>query len=372
MKVLHFYKTYHPDTFGGAEQAIQQICLATSSFGVSNTLLTLSPTAEPECMLTDSLSIVRVRRQAQIASMDIALAAIGKFKELAAQADVVHVHYPWPFMDAVLLVARCKTPVVVTYHSDIIRQKALKLIYSPLERWMLRRSNLLVATSPNYMASSENLRQFSSKTVAIPLALEEKSYPQDAVPLPAGLRPGSYMLFVGMLRYYKGLDALVEAAAGLPFPVVIAGEGPQEAQLQSAVKANGARNVQFLGRVSEQTKMQLLRECVAFVFPSNQRSEAFGVSLIEAAMCAKPMVTCEIGTGTSFVNVHGETGFVVPPNNPAKLRHALLQLWEDPILCAKLAKGARLRFEQEFTSYRMGKSYALEYAKLIASAKANA
>jgi glycosyltransferase involved in cell wall biosynthesis len=365
MKVLHFYKTYYPDTFGGAEQAIQQICLATAAQGVKNNLLALSPSALPERIEYPSLSVVRVRRQGQIASMDMAAGAFRAFREMAAQVDLVHVHYPWPFMDVVLWASDCKVPIVVTYHSDIIRQRVLKLAYAPLERWLLHRADQIVATSPNYMESSANLRRFADKTLSIPLALDESSYSLEKAALPAPLKANGFMLFVGMLRYYKGLHTLVQAAQDLPFQVVIAGAGPEEQSLMASARALNAQNIVFLGRVSEAVKMRLLQECVAFVFPSNQRSEAFGVSLLEAAMCGKPMLTCEIGTGTSFVNINGETGLVVPPDDPMRLRQAMLQLWDDSQLRQKLAHGARLRFEQTFTAGDMGKSYLRVYERLL-------
>ncbi|TIU86262.1 MAG: glycosyltransferase, partial [Mesorhizobium sp.] len=116
--------------------------------------------------------------------------------------------------------------------------------------------------------------------------------------------------------------------------------------------------------IAEPRKMALLRNCLGFVFPSNQRSEAYGLSLAEAAMCGKPMISCEIGTGTSYVNKAGRTGLVVPPSDPTQLAEAINRLVERPTEAANWGRAARERYARLFTADRMGKSYAELYRQL--------
>ena len=127
----------------------------------------------------------------------------------------------------------------------------------------------------------------------------------------------------------------------------------------------GLRNVSFTGHVPEQDKVALFSLCRGFVFPSNLRSEAFGIALLEAAMNGKPMISCEIGTGTSFVNVHQQTGFVVPPGDPVGLREAMLALRDDSELARAMGVRALHRYREYFTADSMVESYVSQYSELV-------
>ncbi len=206
-------------------------------------------------------------------------------------------------------------------------------LYRPLMNRFLGDVDRIVATSDNYVRTSPVLPRFSDKVDVIPLGLDEGDYPRAPATLLQSWRerfPRPFFLFVGVLRYYKGLQYLLRAAQGLAADIVIIGEGPMEAQLQNEAKALSLDNVHFLGKKSDLDKAALLELCKAFVFPSHLRSEAYGLSLIEAAMFAKPMISCEIGTGTSFVNQHQVTGLVVPPADAVELKRAMEVLLGDP------------------------------------------
>ena len=139
----------------------------------------------------------------------------------------------------------------------------------------------------------------------------------------------------------------------------------QETELKAQAAQLGLSNVQFLGHVSEPDKAALLDACYGVVFPSHLRSEAFGVSLLEGAMYGKPMISSEIGTGTTFVNIGGETGLVVPPADPDALRQAMRQLWEHPEQVAAMGKNAYARYLSHFTADRMCQSYVDLYRRLV-------
>ena len=104
----------------------------------------------------------------------------------------------------------------------------------------------------------------------------------------------------------------------------------------------------------------------AVVFPSHLRSEAFGISLLEGAMYGKPLISSEIGTGTSYINVAGKTGLVVPPSDPQALRAAMQFLWEHPVEATGMGAQARARYEQYFTADEMMAAYAKLYRHLLA------
>jgi rhamnosyl/mannosyltransferase len=369
MRVLHFYKTYFPDSVGGVEQVIRQMCVSTGRLGVTNQVLSLSRDKDLAPFEYEGHTVHRVPLNFEVASNAVSVQAIGQLARMAAQADVVHYHFPWPFMDMAHFLARIDKPTVVTYHSDIVRQKALLRLYQPLKQRFLQSVDSIVATSPNYLASSAVLDRYRDKTRVITFGLDKSSYPEpDQARLDdwrARVGP-KFFLFVGVLRYYKGLHILLDAVAGTDYPVVIVGAGPIEAELKARALQLGLKNVMFVGAVDELDKAALLKLCYAVAFPSHLRSEAFGISLLEGAMMGKPMISSEIGTGTTYINVHGETGLVVPPSDHEALRAAMRALWEDPQMAREMGRRAEARYWQLFTSAQMADSYTRLYQELMA------
>ena len=368
MKVLHFYKTSFPDSMGGVEQVINQIARGANKLDIQTDVLSLTSDRVARTIGIDGYLAHRARLDFQIASTGFSASAFVRFSQLAKQADIIHYHFPWPFMDVVHFATRVKKPTVVTYHSDIIRQKYLLRIYRPLKNKFLASVDRIVASSPNYLVTSDVLKRFSDKVSVIPYGMDKATYPQ---PQPDRLRfwreklGPKFFLFVGVLRYYKGLHILVEAAQGTDYPVVIVGAGPIEQELKAQATQLGLRNIHFLGHLPDEDKVALLTLCYGVVFPSHLRSEAFGISLLEGAMYGKPLVSSEIGTGTTFVNIGGETGLVVPPSDPAALRQAMRYLWEHPENAIEMGKRAEERYWQHFTAEQMVKSYVDLYGDLV-------
>ncbi|TPJ80192.1 glycosyltransferase [Mesorhizobium sp. B2-6-2] len=367
MKVLHFFKTYWPDTFGGVERTIHAIAESTARHGVETQVLSLSGKPEENTRRLDEHMAVKARLDFELASTGFSREAFRKFRVLAAEADLVHYHFPWPFMDIVHFQSGHSKPAIVTYHSDIVKQRLILPFYRPLMMRFLADVDAIVATSPNYLESSPVLRAFKAKSKVIPIGIDETAYPTASEADDAWCRSAvtvPFVLFVGVLRYYKGLDVLVHAASKTRCKIVIAGSGPVEREIKQQAASLRCDNVLFLGEVTESRKMALLRNSHGFVFPSNQRSEAYGLSLVEAAMCGKPMISCEIGTGTSFVNRVGQTGLVIPPSDPAALAQALNRLVDSPGEAASWGRAARERYVRLFTAERMGRSYADVYRQL--------
>lgn len=369
MRVLHFYKTYFPDSVGGVEQVIRQMCVGTGRLGVTNQVLSLSRDADLAPFAFEGHEVHRAPLNFEVASNAVSIQSIGMLARMARAADVVHYHFPWPFMDLAHFMARVDKPTVVTYHSDIVRQKALLRLYQPLKHRFLADVDTIVATSPNYLASSAVLDRYRDKTRVITFGLDKESYPEpDQARLEAWrARVGpKFFLFVGVLRYYKGLHILLDAVAGTGYPVVIVGAGPIEDELKAHAQRLGLKNVMFVGAVDDLDKAALLKLSYAAAFPSHLRSEAFGISLLEGAMYGKPMISSEIGTGTTYINVHGETGLVVPPSDHEALRAAMKTLWDNPEMAAAMGRRAEERYWRLFTSAQMAQSYADLYEELVA------
>jgi rhamnosyl/mannosyltransferase len=370
MNVLHVYRTYFPDSQGGWEEVIRQICLSTREHGVTSRVFTLSDEPYPRRLPRVECEVVRVRKTFEVASCGFALTGLRRFAKELEWADLVHYHYPWPFSDLMYLFFGHSKPAVLTYHSDIVRQKILFSMYRPLMRRYLGAMDRIVATSPNYFATSEVLSNFADKVEVIPIGLDEPSYPRlgdSNNDLAETLQRygGDFFLFVGVLRYYKGLHILLDAIIGAPYKVVIVGAGPVEGELRKQVERLGLDNVIFAGYISDREKMALFQLCRAVVFPSYLRAEAFGVTLLEGAMSGRPLISAEVGSGTSHVNVHGETGLVVKAGSPVALREAMDELFLDKAKAERMGEKARLRYETLFTGQLMGGRYAKLYADVL-------
>ena len=372
MKVLHVYRTYFPDPPGGLQEAIRQIALSTAEQGVESRIFVLSPDPYPAEIDRPEARVSRCRSWAAPASCDLGgVDAIRRFSELTRWADLVHYQFPWPFADLLHLLVRPMIPAVMTYQSDIVRQRYLGTVYRPLMQRMLKSMDAIAATSPAYARTSPVLSNSAhrDRVRVIPLGIGEDSYPQhgdNRVFKRLGLTDGEvFFLFIGVLRYYKGLHTLLEAASSVQARVVIAGTGPEAPALQEQATRLGLTNVIFAGQISDAEKVALLKRSHAFVLPSHLRSEAYGMVLVESSMFGRPMVSCEIGTGTSFVNLDRETGFVVPPESPQALAQAMNTLLEDKALADEFGQAARRRYEAFFSQTALGKAYAELYRNVL-------
>lgn len=372
MRILHVYKTYFPDTNGGVEEAIRQICLATEKFGVINTIFALSKHPIPKTINHSEALIVRSRSWISPASCDIGGPdSVIQFKKLVKECDIVFYHFPWPYADILKKFISNDKPSVVLYHSDIVRQKFLGHVYRPLMLHTLRSASAIVATSPAYAKTSEilNLQDLKHKVHIVPLGIGDDALYEDqdtSIFQRLGINiSDKYILFLGVHRYYKGLHNLVEAAKKANTKIVLAGDGPETPKLQALVSREGIQNIIFAGRVSNAEKNALLKNCYAFVLPSHLRSEAFGVVLIEAALFGKPLITCEIGTGTTYVNENNETGLVVPANNSESLSSAINYLIEHEDVAKTMGFSAYQRYKKLFSRDCLGHKYFSIYKEII-------
>lgn len=348
---------------------IDQISRLATKYGdVVSETLTLSPNPTPPTVEINGYLVHRVKLDIQIASTGFSFSVFKKFKDLASKADLIHYHFPWPFMDIVHFISGIEKPSVVTYHSDIIRQKNLLKFYRPLMKRFLESVDKIVSTSPNYLATSDVLANYKDKVTVIPIGIDRISTPQPSLEKLSYWRQKfgeKFFLFVGVIRYYKGLFILLEAANGVNYPIVIVGAGPIEEELKLKATRLGLSNVFFLGRLPFEDRVALQMLCYCVLFPSHLRSEAFGISLLEGAMFGKPLISSEIGTGTSFVNIANETGLVIPPSDPLALRLAMHTLWQNPEMASEMGRKAEARYWDLFTGDKMVASYVDLYRSMI-------
>lgn len=373
MRILHVYKTYYPDSYGGIEQVIYQLCHGCVQRGIESEVFTFSQLTSAGRRMWDDHPVIYNKTGLEIASTPFSLQAFAEFNKIKNDYDIINYHFPFPFMDVMHLTGRPDAKTVVTYHSDIIKQKNLLRLYLPVQNQFLKSVDSIIASSPNYLATSAILQRFKDKTSVIPFGLkparisanrERREYWRQKI-------GGPFFLFVGAFRYYKGLNILLEAAARSGLPVVIAGGGPMKEGLEQQASALNASSIFFAGMVNDEDKNILYELCYGVVFPSHLRSEAFGVSLLEGAQFGRPLISCEIGTGTSFINIHQETGLVIAPEDSKVLAEAMQTLWDNPELARQYGENAGKRFAENFTSTKMIDHYIDHYQRLLGNPSDN-
>ncbi len=285
--------------------------------------------------------------------------------------DLAHVHLPDPMSHVAALALPRTVPVVITWHSDVIRQKRLFKLYRPLLAPFVARAAAVVAATPRH---HESMPQLNALTRPEQREVVPYGFDLDALAAPhpdvADLRRqfGERAIFaLGRHVYYKGFEYLIDAMRELPEArLILGGSGPLTPSLRRrAAEAGVEGRVHFAGRIPDGQLRAYYQACEIFCMPSVEPSEAFGIVQIEAMACAKPVVCCELGNGVTWVNQHGRTGLVVPPRNAAALAAALRTLLDDPALRGRLGGQAASRVRGEFSMAHMRAHAVRVYSKVL-------
>jgi rhamnosyl/mannosyltransferase len=279
--------------------------------------------------------------------------------------DLLHIHMPNTSAFWALFSSKARQiPWVVHWHSDIVTSpsnrnlKAAYLAYRYFETAVLERSQTIIATSKPYLDTSITLRPFLDKCRVIPLGLSEKRIPPpskpdlDAAEAIWGRRTDLRILSVGRLTYYKGHDVLIHALHQLPRGrAVIVGHGHDYARLKKLVQTHDlSKRVNLIGFVPNSKLYALMATCDLLCLPSIERTEAFGLVLLEAMLFGKPCLATSVsGSRMGFVVKHNETGWLVKPGDAGALADQLRQIMVQPDRLKQMGQNARKRFDQFFS-----------------------
>lgn len=347
LKILHVYKDFYPPVFGGMEKHIGLMCRYQRQWAEVEALV-CSRGVWSRRVERDGTWVTEVGELGRFQSAPVSPLFPWHMRRM--RADVVVVHVPNPTAELGWLFARPRGALVVRYHSDVVRQAAAMRVYRPFLMRFLAKADIIVPTSEPYLRSSEVLSAVASKCRVVPLGIEPEAFQH---PEPGRVRAcverygEGFVLFSGMHRYYKGLPWLVRAAQGLKGRLVVAGDGPERAACMALAAELGV-DVAFPGALSHEDLVAHLHACAVFAFPSVERSEAFGISIMEAHACGKPVVATKLGTGVEFINEDGMTGLNVPPKDSVALTGALNALLASPLRRSEMGAYARARIESSF------------------------
>ncbi len=382
LRIVHIYKDYFP-VLGGIENHIRQLAEAQAQRGHRVDVLVTSPGATRTVEVVNGVRVTRAPRHLNVQSAPISIAFPRDVARLTDGADIAHLHAPYPIGEACNLWFGRSKRTVITWHSDIVRQKTLLRFYAPVLRRVVVRADVLIPTSEAYARSSPWLRDHLDKCRVVPLGIVASRFDVDATArthqreawrrrflasvLPAIESP-LLLLSVGRLRYYKGLDDLIRAMPDLPDAVaVIVGAGPMAPAWKAlAHQLRVGDRVIFAGEVSDDDLPACYHAADVYVAPANSRAEAFGTAILEAMAAGLPVISTEVGTATSWVNRDGVTGFVVPPQAPEAIVRVVHRL-RDAALRQAMGAAARQRVRAEFTAERMVARIEDVYAEALSA-----
>ncbi len=370
-RVLHVYKDVFPPIQGGIERTIYHLGRLTAGAYEPVVLVAARGLRGRRRVVAAGFEVVEVGSLGRWLSTPVAPGFLPAMKRL--RPDLLHFHAPHPTGEIAYVASGLKIPAVVTYHSDIVRQRQAVKFYGPLLKAFLRRARVIMPTSERYLSTSPYLAPVADRCRVVPLGIPLEDYELDEAR--GGLaeefrrRWGRFILFLGVLRYYKGLPVLLRAMEGLAEArLVVAGDGPEGPALRRLAGELGLdERVAFLGSVDQATAVALLHAASVFCLPATERAEAFGLCQIEAMACGLPVVSTDLPTGVPEVNRHGLTGLIVPPQDASALATALGRLLADPEQARRLGEAGRRRAGECYTARLMAERVAAIYDEVLAA-----
>lgn len=369
MRVVQVYKDYEPPVFGGIEHSVRLLSEGLGARpGMDVTVVCSSDRPWTRVERIGPVRVIRVSTFGRIARAPLSPSMALWLRRL--KPDILHFHHPNPTGELACLIARPRCPIVLTYHSDIVRQRnLLKLYRYPLRRF-LRRVDRILITSPAMLEGNAFLEPHRNRCEVLPLGIRATDLAETdrSREVAARLRrshPGPIVLFVGRMRPYKGLPVLIEAMAQVEGTLVLVGRGETEDQIRGKLRRDGMQErVVLAGDVPATDLSGYYRAADVFVLPSIDRSEALGLAMIEAMHCGVPVISTRLGTGTSHVNLDGVTGLEVTPRDVGELARAIRWILGNPESTKRMGEAGRER-AREFSETSMVERTARLYEEVL-------
>jgi len=362
MKVLHLGKF---DTFGGIERHVRVLLRGLAESGrVLPVNLVLNDRPVTDEHRDNGYLTVRVANYGVVASVGMAPSLPSMVRRLHRQHgfDIVHLHFPDPLGQLACSFLPATVAQVVSWHSDIVRQKVALALYRPFQQRFLTRVDAIIGATPVHFSQSTQIPAAldASRRFVIPYGFEPGRWAlgpsaQERLTALKSQAAGRFAVFaLGRHVYYKGFDVLIKAMRTVDGLLWIGGDGPMRAELEALSNAQGvADRVHFTGPIPEDDLPAYYEACSAFCLPSVEKSEAFGLVQLEAMHFGRPVVSTRLGTGVDWVNVDNVTGLLVAPGDPTALGSALRQLASDPSLRGRLGEAGRRRVQEDFSKENM-------------------
>lgn len=364
LRVLHVGKFY-PPVRGGMETHLHALCVGLREH-VDVRVLVANTRLATTVERMDGVTVTRSASFGSLAGTSLCPVMARAIRE--SDADIVHLHHPNPTAALAYLASGHSGPLVVTYHSDIVRQRVLGAMISPLTHRMLARASAIVCTSPNYIASSPILRRHASRCHVFPFAVPTDDLDRVDEDEVARIRQRygtPLVLGVGRQVGYKGFEYLVAAMRHVDGHLLLIGDGPDRHRLVRRAADYGISDrVHLVAGIDDLGPYYHAAD--VFVLPSIARSEAFGLVQLEAMASGTPVVNTALDSGVPYVSQHEVTGLTVPPADAEALAAAITTLLRSSDLRARYGAAGRRRVGETFSVSAMVERTAELYAHVAA------
>jgi rhamnosyl/mannosyltransferase len=375
---------------GGIETHVQTLARAQGDLGAEVHVLCVNGLAKKKGQFHRTKTIKELDKNVEVTSLgrlfsfarfDLCPDLPRRISELVNQSNtIIHVHTPNPTMLTALTMLRPQIPWIITHHSDIIKQRVLKYAFRPIEHVVYSQASRILTTSHEYIEGSKFLRLYKDNLSSLPLGLDCSGYvqPSEAALSYARRIKETYdspiWLSVGRLVYYKALHVAIEALRLVPGKLLVVGTGPLEKELKEQAKQLGVENrIVWLHRLSPDELIGAYHAATALWFPSNVRSEGFGLVQIEAMASGCPVINADIPcSGVPWVSRHEKEGLTIPLNDSVALAQAAKRLLNEPGLRHRLAQASRDRACKEFDHLTMARRTFEIYEQALSRVYTNA
>jgi len=367
IRVLEISKYYHPYN-GGTESHLFTLVQELKK-RVNIRVLASNTRFKTSVEKYDGVDIFRLASLGSFFSVPLALNMPFWLKKI--NAEILHFHLPNPLSVISYFLSRPKGKIVVSYHSDIVKQRFFTFWFNPFLIKFLKKAEAIIVTSDNLIKNSLILKRFRYKCQVIPHGIDIDRFRPDRDVLEEAeeikKRYGSpLILFVGRLVYYKGVEYLLKAMSQIKARLLIVGDGPLKNRLKRlALRLGVSDKVIWIGQITDREIVAYYYACDVFVLPSSVRAESFGIVQLEAFACRKPVVSTDLPTGVPFVNQDGKTGLIVPPGDYLTLVVAINKLLASPQLCNIYGQNGKERVEKEFRKEQMADKVFKVYKEIV-------
>ena len=371
--VLHIFKVYYPDLFGGTLTVIRDIC-ASLKDAFTSAVLVCSKSAERREIVVNDVAVERVHSFGDVLSLPAAPTYPWRLWRRIAQHDLLALHAPFPLADLVFAFGLGrKRPLVVHWHADIVTHAGLRWFIEPLMRRTLRQAAAIIVSDRVLVDNTPLLREFAGKCHVVPFGVDTTKYDWPRLQPDRVNDRGRLVLACGRLVPYKGFDVLIHAAAGRNFEVWIVGEGAERARLEQLIDELGvADRVRLLGSVPDCERVKLMCIADVFVMPSVTNAETFGLVQLEAMAAGRPVVNTALDTAVPHVARHGIEAITVPPGDAAALGDGIDTLISDPERRRRMGLAARTRAATRYSAAAFKSGMETVYRETMAASVSSA